>query len=271
MSDSLYLGLQLLFVTILVRTVYYSLGFAAATVVALFVIAWFLNNWAKVIEERKKKERDENLAGAAFAGILAIGLFAAMNPSFGATKMFSEKAPEKSLPKRYERMTDNVPVMEFVSALAPPVVEKVKPMEEPLSPEDKLQKAFLKRESEFKSASDEPTLSKLAKACFHEVGGILTEEEWMLTPGKSNEGKGDLVFELNGFHYVVECKHLSQSPGHTQREQRRQGRHKVIEQANRYAEEWPNYRKKYRPDLLNTAPVLAYIVTNEEGLESARM
>ena len=268
MSESLYLGLQLLFVTVLVRTVYYSLGYAAATVVALSVIAWFLNNWAKVIEERKKKERDENLAGAAFAGILAIGLFAAMNPSFGATKMFSEKAPETSLsPKRYELRTDNVPVMEFVSASAPPVVEK----EEPLSPEEKLQKAFLKRESEFKSASDEPTLSELAKACFQEVGGILIEEEWMLTPGKSNEGKGDLVFEFNGFHYVVECKHLSQLPGHNQHEHRRQGRHKVIEQANRYAEEWPNYRKKYRPDLLNTAPVLAYIVTNEEGLESARM
>ena len=190
---------------------------------------------------RNRKEKEEPgfgeiLAGAAFASLLGVGLYTAGNLLFGATKTPDEKAPEKSL-----------------------------------SPEDKLKKASLKRESEFKSASDEPTLSELAKQCFQEVGGILIEEEWMPTPGKSNEGKGDLVFEFNGFHYVVECKHLSQSHGHTQREQRRQGRHKVIEQANRYAEEWPNYRKKYRPDLLNTAPVLAYIVTNEEGLESARM
>lgn len=189
-------------------------------------------------DRRHRKEKEEPgfgeiLAGAAFASLLGVGLYTAGNLLFGATKTPDEKAPEKSLsPKRYELRTDNVPVMEFVSASAPPVVEKVKIMDEPLSPEEKLQKAFLKRESEFKSASDEPTLSELAKQCFQEVGGILIEEEWMPTPGKSNEGKGDLVFEFNGFHYVVECKHLSQLPGHNQHEHRRQGRHKVIDQGS---------------------------------------
>ena len=84
--------------------------------------------------DRKEKEAEpgfgEILAGAAFAGLLGIGLYTAGNLLFGAPK-----TSEKSLsPKRDELMTDNVPVME------------------------KLKKAFLKRDSEFKSASDEPTM-----------------------------------------------------------------------------------------------------------------
>lgn len=146
------------------------------------------------------------------------------------------------------------------------MVEEVKRTEKP-SLDEKLQKAFLKRDSEFKSASDEPTLSKLAKACFQEAGGILLAEEWMITPGMSNEGKGDLVFELNGIHYVLECKHLSQLHGRNQHEHRRLHNRKVEEQSFHYSKEWPNYRKKHRPELLDTAPVLAFIVTNSHGLE----
>jgi hypothetical protein len=62
--------------------------------------------------------------------------------------------------------------------------------------------------------------------------------EWEVVPGRPNLGVGDQVFRYNGVTYIVESKYLSNGEGHTQREQRRQGRRVVMEQAERYADHW---------------------------------
>ena len=84
------------------------------------------------------------------------------------------------------------------------------------------------------------------------------EHEWDVVAGKTNEGRGDLVFSDGGCRYaVVEVKHIDlQSSGDTAKTKRTKSRKKVKEQAVFYAD-----RMAMR--LESESTVAAYSFTNE--------
>lgn len=87
---------------------------------------------------------------------------------------------------------------------------------------------------------------------------FLIDDEWDVVPGRTNEGRGDLVFTDNrGSFAVVEVKFINNDrSGRTARSKRTDARGKVREQASRYASLLaaitPNHRE-----------VIAYAYTNE--------
>jgi hypothetical protein len=204
----------------------------------------------------KTKQTPIGLNEVAIGAALGLGLFAAGSWLFGGPKTI-EKAPPST-----EKVYTNENKTERVENAHEDCIPFVTSEDDTGVDFPKLKNAYQNRKKEFNSAETENQLFELAKTCFIEAGGNVLAEEWECNPGKSNEGKGDLVFELDGFHCIVECKHLSQSTGHTQREQRRQNGLKVKEQAKYYHKEWPIYRKKHLP-YLPERPVLAFTCTND--------
>jgi len=65
----------------------------------------------------------------------------------------------------------------------------------------------------------------------------LYKHEWEVVEGRSQHGRGDLVFTNGKNSYlIVECKYINQNGGKTARSARRQKRRKAELQAWRYAE-----------------------------------
>ena len=87
----------------------------------------------------------------------------------------------------------------------------------------------------------------------------LAAREWFVVPGRSDKGKGDLVFSHGNNYLVVETKTLPTATGHTARARRSKGRREVREQAERYSREW---KGKYP-----SARVEAATYTNIDGLQ----
>lgn len=87
---------------------------------------------------------------------------------------------------------------------------------------------------------------------------FVVDDEWEVVPGKTNGGRGDLVFtDGRGAWAVVEVKFIDNGrTGATARTKRKNSRNKVVDQAITYAE-------ALRGRLPSDATVQAYIVTNE--------
>lgn len=83
--------------------------------------------------------------------------------------------------------------------------------------------------------------------------------EWEVVPGRSQFGKGDLVFTDGKDSYlIVECKYINHDSGKTARARRRNKRRKVEYQAKMYAE---NFLRHRQPG----AKSISFVpITNEE-------
>ncbi len=95
---------------------------------------------------------------------------------------------------------------------------------------------------------------------------LLYDYEWEVHPGRSDGGRGDLVFTDGiGNFAVVEAKYIDTSrTGATVRAKRTESRSKVREQARAYADAL----RRVLPDEVRT--VRAFALTNESGLLEER-
>lgn len=93
----------------------------------------------------------------------------------------------------------------------------------------------------------------------------VVEDEWEVTPDRSNEGKGDLVFtDASGCFAVIEVKHINiNSFGGNSSTKRTLKRKTVKEQAIIYAE---HYIKLASNQQMCVKQVSAFIFTNELSL-----
>ena len=91
------------------------------------------------------------------------------------------------------------------------------------------------------------------------------EDEWEVTPDKSNDGKGDLVFtDAAGRFAIVEVKHINLELYGGNASTKRTSRRKVVkEQAVRYAEQYANLASDRQ---IYVKQVEAFIFTNESRL-----
>jgi hypothetical protein len=88
----------------------------------------------------------------------------------------------------------------------------------------------------------------------------LAAREWFVEPGRSDKGKGDLVFSHGKKAYlVVETKNLPTATGPTARTSRNQRRHVVRDQAQTYGKAW---QRKHPSAKVETATY-----TNLNGLQ----
>ncbi len=91
---------------------------------------------------------------------------------------------------------------------------------------------------------------------------FLVDHEWEVARGRSQDGRGDLLFTNGeGGYAVVEAKWLDfESTGKTAKRRRTKHRGKVFEQAFHYAEQcWMTFDDAQTVD--------AMTLTNEEGLQ----
>lgn len=91
---------------------------------------------------------------------------------------------------------------------------------------------------------------------------FLVDDEWEVSPGKTDKGRGDLLFtDGAGGFAVVEVKFIDNDrTGKTARTKRNDSRSKVVEQARRYAAE-------LRDRLTEVVAATPFVYTNERGLE----
>ncbi|MAA79333.1 MAG: hypothetical protein CL916_08735 [Deltaproteobacteria bacterium] len=69
----------------------------------------------------------------------------------------------------------------------------------------------------------------------------VVDDEWFVIDGKSQYGKGDLLFTDGTGHFaVVEIKYLTPYSGATARKKRNKGKNKVEEQVYKYVYEYRN-------------------------------
>lgn len=132
--------------------------------------------------------------------------------------------------------------------------------------EEDLKTAAAEYKSYFDACESEDEVQETVIRLFKSLDGaeldselVPVAREWEVERGRSDLGKGDLVFEWRGVDYVVETKYLAASG-----EARRQGKRDVKNQAKHYAGEWERTRGPERG-----LPVVAWVATNDHCLRPA--